>query len=50
MRDRTFLGSSGRKYKGSDLVGQVWDSSRQNSLGPNREEARRNAVADVPNG
>ena len=47
MRDRTFVGSSRRKYKGSDLIGQVWDRSRQNSLGPNREEAMRNAVAEV---
>ena len=50
MRDRTFLGDSGRKYKGSDLIGQTWEASLRNSLGPNREEARKNTIAEVERG
>ncbi len=37
MRDRTFIGQSGKKHAGSDVVGKVWDTAVANSLGPGRE-------------
>ncbi|MBA2607542.1 MAG: hypothetical protein H0U92_01225 [Actinobacteria bacterium] len=36
MRDRTFIGQSGKKYAGTDIIGQVWDRAVANSIGPNR--------------
>ena len=37
MRDRTFIGQSGKKYAGTDVIGQVWDTAVANSIGPGRE-------------
>ncbi len=37
MRDRTFIGKSGKKHTGTDVVGAIWDRAIANSLGPNRE-------------
>jgi hypothetical protein len=37
MRDRTFIGKSGKKHAGTDVVGAIWDRAVANSLGPNRE-------------
>ncbi len=47
MRDRTFVGSSGRKYPGSKLVGEVWERSVAQSLGANRKANLENAVGEV---
>ena len=38
MRDRTFVGESGRKYAGADVVGRLWDRGLADSLGPRREQ------------
>jgi hypothetical protein len=38
MRDRTFVGESGRKYAGTDIVGRLWDRGLAESLGPRREQ------------
>ena len=32
MRDRTFVGISGRKYPGTDIVGRLWDRAVASSL------------------
>jgi hypothetical protein len=37
MRDRTFVGTNGKKYAGADVVGQLWERAVANSTGPNRE-------------
>jgi hypothetical protein len=37
MRDRTFIGKSGKQHKGSDVIGPLWDRAVANSLGPNRQ-------------
>jgi hypothetical protein len=37
MRDRTFIGKSGKQHKGVDVVGPLWDRAVANSLGPNRQ-------------
>jgi hypothetical protein len=47
MRDRTWLGESGKKYSGADLVGQMWDRALAQSLGPNRTANRSNVFAEV---
>lgn len=39
MRDRTFVGSSGRRYPGGDLVSQIWDRALAESLGPRHDES-----------
>ena len=41
MRDRTFVGSSGRKYPGADLVGRTWERAVRDSLGVRRTETMR---------
>jgi hypothetical protein len=38
MRDRTFVGESGRKYPGTEIVGGLWDRGLAESLGPRREQ------------
>ncbi|HZD81120.1 MAG TPA: hypothetical protein VE646_13915 [Actinomycetota bacterium] len=38
MRDRTFVGASGRKYPGADMIGRVWDHAVAESLGARREQ------------
>jgi hypothetical protein len=38
MRDRTFVGESGRKYPGRDIVGGLWERGLADSLGPRREQ------------
>lgn len=37
MRDRTFVGASGRKYAGTDVVCSMWERAKAESLGPRRE-------------
>ena len=32
MRDRTWLGSSGRTYAGTDMIGRLWDRALRDSL------------------
>jgi len=36
MRDRTFVGESGRKYPGTELIGRIWDRALADSLGSRR--------------
>jgi hypothetical protein len=38
MRDRTFVGSSGRKYPGTEMIGMIWDRARAESLGVRRDQ------------
>ncbi|HUR77472.1 MAG TPA: hypothetical protein VMZ22_05965 [Acidimicrobiales bacterium] len=37
MRDRTFIGKSGKHHSGAGVVGAIWDRAVANSLGPNRQ-------------
>jgi hypothetical protein len=36
MRDRTFVGGSGRKHEGARLIGAIWDRAVADSLGARR--------------
>ena len=38
MRDRTFVGESGRRYPGTEVVGGLWERGLADSLGPRREQ------------
>jgi hypothetical protein len=47
MRDRTFVGSSGRRYPGTDIVGRLWERALADSLGPRRDEGVRSTRQEV---
>jgi hypothetical protein len=47
MRDRTFVGASGRKVVGTDVIGTLWDAALAQSLGPNRENFVKTADAEL---
>jgi len=47
MRDRTFVGESGRKIPGRVVIGGLWDAALVQSLGANRENFVRTATAEV---
>jgi hypothetical protein len=38
MRDRTFVGESGKKHAGTKIVGELWERAKAESLGPRREQ------------
>lgn len=57
MRDRTFVGATGRRYPGTEMVGPIWEAALAQSLGPGRRAslgALLNevtlALADRPDG
>jgi hypothetical protein len=41
MRDRTFIGESGRKIAGAEVIGPLWDRGLEESLGAGREQNLR---------
>ena len=41
MRDRTWVGASGKKYKGAEMIGTLWDAALDMSLGAGREQGRK---------
>ncbi len=47
MRDRTFIGESGRRIPGSEVIGPLWDRGLAESLGAGREENRRLRIREV---
>jgi hypothetical protein len=47
MRDRTFVGESGRRYPGREIVEPLWDRMLAASLGEAREQNLRSSVAEV---
>jgi hypothetical protein len=47
MRDRTFVGESGRKVPGTDVIGTLWEALLADSLGVRREAAIRTTLAEV---
>ena len=47
MRDRTFVGTSGRRYPGTDIVGRIWDRALDLSLGAGRTEGMETASGEV---
>ncbi len=47
MRDRTFVGASNAKIPGAEVIGTLWDAALAQSLGANRENFVRTAMAEV---
>jgi len=47
MRDRTFVGESGRRVAGTEVIGTLWDAALEQSLGVNRENFLRTARAEI---
>ena len=47
MRDRTFVGESGKRYPGTDIIGQMWDASLAESLWLLEEQNRAATVAEL---
>ena len=47
MRDRTFVGESGRVYEGAELIGRLWDRALSESLGPRRKLMKQTSAAEV---
>jgi hypothetical protein len=47
MRDRTWLGDSGRKYAGSNMVATLWEQAVAASLGARRQETLRFFMGEI---
>jgi hypothetical protein len=47
LRDRTWIGSGGKKHAGSDLIQTVWDRALAASLGAGRAQTRAAVDAEV---
>ncbi len=47
MRDRTWRGTDGKKHKGADMIGTLWDHLLSQSLGPGREQGRKAVMGEV---
>jgi hypothetical protein len=47
MRDRTFVGESGRRIPGTEVIEPMWDTALELSLGANRENFVRTATNEV---
>lgn len=47
MRDRTFVGQSGRHIGGAEVIGTLWDLLLADSLGPRREQLLRTTLDEV---
>jgi hypothetical protein len=47
MRDRTFIGESGRTISGTEVIGRLWDLALAESTGARLDFNRRMAVREV---
>ena len=47
MRDRTWVGASGAKYKGTEMIGTLWDNGLEASLGAGRAQTRQAILGEV---
>jgi hypothetical protein len=47
MRDRTFVGTSGEKLPGAQVIGTLWDTLLADSMGVRRRAARETTLAEV---
>jgi hypothetical protein len=47
MRDRTWIGESGRRYPGTSMVGPIWDRAVAESLGVRRQQLLAITLAEV---
>ncbi|MGI8792180.1 MAG: hypothetical protein ACR2H3_03235, partial [Acidimicrobiales bacterium] len=47
MRDRTWIGTSGKKYKGHEMIGRLWDVALDQSIGSGRAAGRAAVMGEV---
>jgi hypothetical protein len=47
LRDRTWIGDSGRKYAGETMIGTLWDRALAQSLGVNRRQSQATILAEI---
>ncbi len=47
MRDRTWIGSGGKKHKGTDMIGTLWQRGLDQSLGEGRAQTRKAVLGEV---
>ena len=47
MRDRTFVGESGARIAGTEVIGTLWDAALELSLGANRDNFVRTQTAEI---
>ncbi len=47
LRDRTVIGSSGRRWSGAEVVRTIWDRARADSLGPRRDDMIASITGEV---
>ena len=47
MRERTFVGDSGRRIPGAEVIGTLWDLLLADSLGARREQLLRQTLDEV---
>lgn len=47
MRDRTWIGTSGKKYDGAEMIGQIWDRALEDSIGVRRQEFLKITLREI---
>ncbi len=47
MRDRTWVGTSGRKHDGAEMIGALWDAALAASLGAGRQANRAAILGEI---
>jgi hypothetical protein len=47
MRDRTWVGAGGKKHKGTEMIGILWDRGLDQSLGAGRAQTRQAVLGEV---
>lgn len=47
MRDRTWIGASGKKYDGAEMLGRIWNRNLEQSLGAGRTQTRKAVLGEV---
>jgi hypothetical protein len=47
MRDRTWIGTSGSKHQGTDMIGALWAKCMDDSLGAGRVATRKAVLGEV---
>ncbi|HEV3226664.1 MAG TPA: hypothetical protein VGZ52_07510 [Acidimicrobiales bacterium] len=47
MRDRTWIGASGKRYAGADMIGRIWKKDLDASLGAGRVQTRKAVLGEV---
>jgi hypothetical protein len=47
MRDRTWVGSTGQRHPGTEMIGRLWKRDLDNSLGAGRAQTRKAVLGEV---